>query len=1171
MTIYNETIGKYFGMIDKEVSRLYEVAGKARAKGYDPEDKVDIPLAKNMAERVEGLISIVAPQIVSTGVVERIQELEKRYGEQDWRVAMHIALEVAQQKFCKFKGVEEAMEVGIRVGFSYTTVGVVVSPLEGFVKLKLIKRNDGKEYFSLYYSGPIRSAGGTGASTSLLIADYVRKNMGYEVYDPTEKEIKRSFAELRDYHERVTNLQYYPSQEEAEYLTKHLPMQLNGDPTEKFEVSNYKDLPRVESNRIRGGYCLILAECIASKAPKVLKQLNKWGDEMGMEHWKWLTDFVTLQKDIRARSVQKKQDSDSEVKVKPDTNYIKDLVAGRPVITHPMAKGGFRLRYGRSRVSGFSSNAIHPATMEVLEKYIAIGTQLKMERPGKATVIASCDSVEGPIVKLNNGNVLRLENLEQAKEVVKEIDEVIFLGDMLINYGDFYDRAHKLITPGFCEEWWGLYLKKYLENNELDFDKEKLDLIIGNPINPFVTAEEAINISKKTKIPFHPRYTYHWRELNQDTFKRLCNWFYHAAIKEKNGKIEKIILPFTEQIKEDVKRDLELIGIPHKLVANEYVVLEKNEAQAIAYQLGFYDKKNNTYLLDIKVTTPLEIVNKLCEVEIKDKSGYFIGARMGRPEKAKMRKMKGDPHGLFPVGEEGGRMKSLQAALQKGKVYAELPLYHCKNCDRETIYKICELCNQPTTQLYYCWQCKNVSEQKCEEHGRVNTYQKRQIDIVHYYQDTLKRLKLDSIPQLIKGVKGLNSKAFIPEHMAKGILRARHNLFVNKEGTIRYDMTETVMTHFKPKEIGTSVEKLKELGYDKDIYGNNLVDENQVLELRCQDVVLPACKEAVEEGADEILFRVTKFIDELLVKLYSLNPYYNLKIKEELVGHLVMCLSPHTSAGATARIIGFTKTQGFYAHPLLHSLMRRDADGDEAGILLLLDALLNFSRQFLPNRRGVTQDAPLVLTSRLIPSEVDDMVFNMDIVDHYPLEFYEAAEQYKQPWDVKVGIFNNVLGTEKQYQGLMFTHDTDNINNGVKVSAYKFIPSMLEKVWGQMEIARKLRAVNKEDVARLIIDKHFLRDIKGNLRKYSQQQFRCSSCNEKYRRLPLTGKCVCGKKLIFTISEGSVIKYVDPCMQISERFNLPDYLNQTLKILKERIDSVFGKDLDKQEGLDKWF
>ena len=35
-------------------------------------------------------------------------------------------------------------------------------------------------------------------------------------------------------------------------------------------------------------------------------------------------------------------------------------------------------------------------------------------------------------------------------------------------------------------------------------------------------------------------------------------------------------------------------------------------------------------------------------------------------------------------------------------------------------------------------------------------------------------------------------------------------------------------------------------------------------------------------------------------------------------------MSPHTAAGIVCRIVGFSRTQGFLAHPLLHCIMRRD-------------------------------------------------------------------------------------------------------------------------------------------------------------------------------------------------------------------------------------------------------
>jgi len=168
---------KYFEQIEKNVKKLYKIAEKARSKNLDPEPKPSVVLAKDMAERVEGLISTVAPQLKGKGVSKRIRQLEKEYGFLDWRISLIIADEVAKEKFCKFEDKITAMEIGIRTGFAYHTLGTVASPLEGFVKLKIKKRKDGKEYFSSFYSGPIRSAGGTGASVSVIITDYVRKKM----------------------------------------------------------------------------------------------------------------------------------------------------------------------------------------------------------------------------------------------------------------------------------------------------------------------------------------------------------------------------------------------------------------------------------------------------------------------------------------------------------------------------------------------------------------------------------------------------------------------------------------------------------------------------------------------------------------------------------------------------------------------------------------------------------------------------------------------------------------------------------------------------------------------------------------------------------------------------------------------------------------------------------
>lgn len=144
----SEKINKYFTSLEKEVQHIYSFAKLARAKGFDPSTEVDVKLAKNLAERVVGLISVVAPQIANAGVVERIIELEKEFGTLDWRVAMQISLEIAQEKFVKFPTQKEAIEIGVRVGFAYVTVGVVSSPLEGFTSIDIKNAETVKENIS---------------------------------------------------------------------------------------------------------------------------------------------------------------------------------------------------------------------------------------------------------------------------------------------------------------------------------------------------------------------------------------------------------------------------------------------------------------------------------------------------------------------------------------------------------------------------------------------------------------------------------------------------------------------------------------------------------------------------------------------------------------------------------------------------------------------------------------------------------------------------------------------------------------------------------------------------------------------------------------------------------------------------------------------------------------
>lgn len=1153
----------YFKFFEKKVREVYEVAEQARSKGLDPLDKVEIPLAMTMADKVVGLISTIYPQMQDSGIAKRILDLEEHYGKLNTTVVFKIAEEIAKQKFCKFESLLQAIDAGIRVGFAYITLGVVSSPIEGYTKLITEKTRDGKDYFKVYFSGPIRSAGTTASCIVLMLIDYLRELFGYSKYDPSEEEIKRYITENLDYHERVTNLQYLPTEQEMEFLARNLPIQLAGEPTEKIEVSNYKNLSRVETNFIRGGMCLIFSEGLAQKAGKSFRLLNG-AKENGIHStgFDFIKDYIKLHEQ---RDKGKTDDSPT---------YIKDLVAGRPVLAHPARSGGLRFRYGRSRVSGFSASCLHPATMAITDNFMATGVQLKIEKPTKGTALTVCDSIEGPIVKFKDGSVKKIDNLEEAKKSYKDIEEIIYLGDILFPFSDVLNRNAQLIKPGYVEEWWKLNLVK-------------IDDSFAKKINPFnISFEEAINISEKFKVPLHPDYIFYWKEISNKQFLFLIDWLCNSRIDRK------LIFPYAKGEREkysEGKRALELLGVEHQ-VTIENVVLDKNNSKSLFANLGLdYDliEKENIFVkdfLDIKKYEKegdiLNILNSFSKFEIKDKSGEFIGARMGRPEKAKLRKLVGSPNILFPVGNEGGRLRSFQSALNLGKIKSTFPIYFCDKCQTETIYKKCENCGSVCKKLYYFGDTKEKSKIKLRTSDSIEgiPYKTKTIDITHYFKKAIENLGFEKneIPELIKGVRGTFSEEHSIEILEKGILRAKYQLQVNKDGTIRLDATELPLTHFKPKEISVDIKKLKEIGYIQDIYGVDLTEENQILELKPHDIILPCSDESPDEKADDVFIRVCNFVDEELKRVYKIEPFYNIKKREDLVGNLGVCMAPHNCAGVICRFIGFSKVQGIFASPYMHAAIRRDCDGDEAAIMLLGDVLINFSKKFLPSHRGGTQDAPLVLNAKINAGEVDDQILDFEVVSnyHYPLELYELAEQKKHSSEVKnICTIKDVLKkNENPFVNLGFTHDTDDFNKGVNCSSYKLFGTMKEKVDAQMNLVEKIRSADTADTARLIIERHFIRDIKGNLRKFSMQGFRCVNCNYVMRRPPLTGVCpICEGKIIFTIHEGGIKKYLDPAIELAKKYNLSKYMQQNLELVKRYVESIFGKELEKQEALEKWF
>ncbi len=80
------------------------------------------------------------------------------------------------------------------------------------------------------------------------------------------------------------------------------------------------------------------------------------------------------------------------------------------------------------------------------------------------------------------------------------------------------------------------------------------------------------------------------------------------------------------------------------------------------------------------------------------------------------------------------------------------------------------------------------------------------------------------------------------------------------------------------------------------------------------------------------MVKVAGFIDELLEKVYHLPPFYRVEEPSGLIGHLLVGLAPHTSAGVLARLVGFSRANVGYAHPFFHAAKRRNCFHGDTGI-----------------------------------------------------------------------------------------------------------------------------------------------------------------------------------------------------------------------------------------------
>ena len=1334
---------RYHQWLDERTDDAYRLAEIAKQRGLDHKTFVEIPRASDLAGRTEKLL---IEHLEGYEVAEEIRTYLLTNDRETTSIL--IAQSVARGFREKGYDLEKSIDVGLRVGLAVLTEAVLVAPLEGISEVRLLNNLDGSQFVSVHFAGPIRAAGGTAQALAVLIADMIRRELKVGHYQPTDPEVERVKEEFGLYR---GNLQYRPTPAEIDEIVRACPVMINGESTERIECAGYGHVRNIDEARIRGGVLLVIGEGMCLKAPKIQKHTGR----LQVAGWEFIAKFAN-----RGKESAKSNESFKSEKVPPITKFMDDIIAGRPVFGGPLQPGGFRLRYGRARPSGLAAASTNTTSMLALDDFITIGTQMKIERPGKACAVTPCDEAEGPWVVLEDGQFLRIDDPANYVPIRHQVKQVWDNGELVLGYGEFLENNKPLVPSGYSADWWASDILENLTTEKevkelatiLNLDRDALPL--GTPglspeeaedeaaqfwtrctwhqflrhLEPTWTQAKAIAIRFATSLP--PGHNPWFKDLPIEWLPSLLEVIQDSVIEpigtclhtskqaietigakpvkgdrqlrlkgaanawqarrlddlepeEISTMLDKKI-PGTSHRPEApvfghtipegwalhqhgmVKAGMMLLGLAHRHDGEDIVVTsgweammegfgfatestqplrtqdlfaqtqqrlvtlrqakqvldeERSRLKELAKEkasiriaaetgarqrgLGIAEtdqvgRQAEATIVDEGPPRPKEflaaqrledehavhgilvLVRKVSNLRWEHSAPVRIGCRMGRPEKAAPREMDPMAHALFPIDLNGGNQRLLSNALEKHTIRIQVGKRTCTVCKKPSPFlrchhrasdaygegKVGETCYGRTEEV--------ETESNARRRGEIQS-----IRIDELVEDACIRMGLDRLPNQVKCMKTLNSRNQTPEAIEKGILRARYELPSFRDGTVRYDMSDVPVTHFRPREIGVPWKTLVSLGYTHDYRGVELSQDEQVLELFPQDFI-------VAKNAADFLLRTAQYVDELLVRFYGLEPYYNVATADDLVGHLICALAPHTSGGVLSRIIGWADCSGGYAHPMFHAAKRRNCDGDEDAIMLLMDGLLNFSRDILPANRGGQMDAPLVLTTRLNPTEIDKEALNVDTAWFYHRDFYEATLQQPHPKDIesRMDFVERRLGTVAAVRGYGYTHDCAALDKGPALSAYKTLETMIDKMNGQLALGHRLRAVNVREVASSVVRSHFLPDLRGNLNAYGRQKVRCLKCGHSYRRIPLSGQCIQTKKesgqgfarignldgegglcqgnLALTVSEGAVKKYIEVMRFVMNRYGVDLYTKQNADWLANSADSLFNNDRVKQ-------
>src|SRR5579884_2288551 len=1085
----------YLKSIESNFNDSLSIASNSRSKGYDPTLRVEVQIV-----RPDYYDIINKPASELRNIDNHSVSILNFY-----KSALLMSINEAKKTFGFIEPINDYINRTLKYGLNLITNDQQIYKTNIF-NFSIEKDQHGNEYFVITFNQATHYLTSYQIVFILLLGNELRKIIGLgKTISKYDDILINLIIKKIMYTEAIGELRYETDSSKITTILQNLPIYLVERPN---DITNETEVDTDRFNHYDVDLAKIISDIILNKSRFLLRLAHS----VDIIDWDWISPF-------------------SNSPYKRNQNYIK-----KAITLAESTEGAFRLVYGKSQNTTADTIGIHPSIVELFNSILTPGSLVFVSGLGYFTV-SIVDTLEPPLIKLTSGSVIYARTPQIIRQFRDQIERIIQFGEILVPPVRVMLQEKSIPQSTYSLNEWIYELKSNLPkitiNHDLDSQLELSDLInyTKKPESIKLSFEQALLISKSLDIPLMPKYNLSWNLIKIDELDSLIEKISHNKNTVFN---DSIVLPANEE----TISILERLGVEFSLEENKLTI--KKPYCEVLTKLSNLEHKDQ---LSTNLTDTLDYVKSIFGCKINDKVGHDVGLSIIIQKDILAQQKKTLPHVLFPIKNKSSNINDI-ISYCKMPYPQEFRLRKCSDCNRLSPYLTCPFCEGKSIEVYFCTKCKAYQQDiECKTCG--NTTEKTHNELIDWkaiMENAIQKLQVQPYAPL-RGVNRSKWNLQFTERLEKGILRQRNNLVVARDGTVKFTIINSPLVSFSPKQIATDVSTLRNLGYNKDMDGEPLEHDDQFILIKPQDVVIPFYL------ADQ-LRKVADYIDEMLVKVYGVSPYYNIKTLNDLIGKLIIGQSQRRTFGLLGRIIGFTEANVCFAHPVWHENKGSNCRGRSDYVMLLLDSLINFSNEYMeiasPDKIGTLQSLRIFVTPHSMRAlQIADLIYSPNLN-------LKNENTVKEDLESVRNNINSILNLVPP-----ITTFSSTLTGGQNRSSTTTEMNDLDIINAQIKIARISSSMNLQQISYNLLTRRLIPLTSNIIKNYTNQRFRCKNCGRNYRRLTLGGLCLfCEKKLQPTYTVSYIEKYVETMNTLASNVTNPS-VQEIVKLIKDNFDLLF--------------